>query len=559
MAIKIGISGKLMTVVAASIVGLVIAALVALSFLRAVMVEDRETKLRNLVENAESVVRQYHGRAEKGELEPAEAMRQARAMLREQRYDGDEYFFVFSDDGTWLLNPFHPEREGQNDIAAVDSAGQPFIRHLLEAAKAGGGAVFYRYPRPGQTESSDKLSFAKRFGPWGWTIGTGIYIDDIDTVFQQKALNFAGLVLVIGLVTAGLALLIARQITVPLKRLTLVTNRLADQHYDTEVTGTERGDEIGSLACSVRSLRDVAREAADLRRQQEETKRLSEEERRRTALALADSFESRVKNVSDVIASSAGNMKGAAESLTEVARHTASQATSVASAAEQASVNVQTVASAAEELSASINEISRQVQQSAERIATGVAEARRSDELVQGLAVAASRIGDVVKLINDIASQTNLLALNATIEAARAGEAGKGFAVVANEVKSLANQTGRATEEIAAQIGAVQSATDEAVAAIRAIGGTIGEINQIGSAIAAAVEEQHAATAEISRNIQQASAGTREVTDYLGQLAGAVGNVGETSNGVLTASAELDRQSRRLDEEVHSFLAGIRA
>jgi len=554
-----GISGKLLIVVAGSIVGFVVVAALAMFFLRSIMIEDRVAKLHNLVDVAQGIAQDHYNRAMKGEFDQAEAQRLTRNLLRDLRYDKDEYFFIYAVDGTGVMVPGHPEREGENALETKDSNGVFLIRHLIELAKAGGGSMFYQFPRVGSDVAIDKLSYAKLFAPWGWMMGTGIYIDDIQEIFWDKALNFAGLVLLVTLLCGALALGVARHIANALKRLSVITNRLANQDYDTVVTEIERTDEIGSLALSIRTLRDAAREAATLRREQEMSKLRAEEDRRAAAMKMADSFESSVKQVSDVIASSAGSMKSAAECLTEVARQTSSQATSVAAAAEQASTNVQTVAAASEELSASIREISRQVQQSATMSAEAVSEAQRTDHLVKGLADAAGKIGDVVGLINDIAAQTNLLALNATIEAARAGEAGKGFAVVANEVKHLANQTARATEEIGAQIGAVQAATTEAVGAISIIGGTIGRIDEIGAGIAAAVEEQHAATAEISRNIQQASEGTRQVTDYLTQLASAVGEVGETSNGVLNASHDLEIQSNRLDKEVATFLDSVRA
>ncbi|MGC2854006.1 protoglobin domain-containing protein [Novispirillum sp. DQ9] len=278
----------------------------------------------------------------------------------------------------------------------------------------------------------------------------------------------------------------------------------------------------------------------------------------RTLNEHASVFENEVHGMVEIVAAAATELQSTSQSMAETAEATSRQASLVATAAEEASQNVQTVASAAEELHASISEISRQVSESTRISGEAVREAERTNQLVTGLAAAADKIGAVVRLINDIASQTNLLALNATIEAARAGDAGKGFAVVANEVKNLANQTARATEEISTQIGEVQNATKSAVGAIQGIGSTISQINEIASAIAAAVEEQGAATREIARNVQEASAGTTEVTSNIHNVTEASSETGHAAKEVLTASKELSSQSERLKSKVDVFLSDIR-
>ncbi|CCG07311.1 methyl-accepting chemotaxis protein [Pararhodospirillum photometricum] len=273
---------------------------------------------------------------------------------------------------------------------------------------------------------------------------------------------------------------------------------------------------------------------------------------------LSEDFEGTVKAVVGVVGAAATELQASSRAMAETSDQTGERSTAVAAAAEQAAVNVQTVASATEELSASITEISRQVQESARIASDAVVEARRTDEMVQGLADAAQRIGEVVSLITDIASQTNLLALNATIEAARAGEMGKGFAVVAGEVKTLANQTARATDEIGTQIAGIQTETRRAVDAIQSIGGTISRINQITSGIAAAVEEQGAATREIARNVEQASQGTTEVTTSIQIVNEGAQETRHSAQQVEGAAAELAQQAGELGMRVEEFLRKMR-
>jgi methyl-accepting chemotaxis protein len=285
----------------------------------------------------------------------------------------------------------------------------------------------------------------------------------------------------------------------------------------------------------------------------------SMDRRVRELAGLAETFGNSMGNVAQALAEAASALKTDAESAAAAAEETSRQAVAVASASEEASTNVQTVASAAEELSASITEITRQVTRSSSSASQAVADAQHTDAQIKSLAEAAQKIGDVVKLISDIAGQTNLLALNATIEAARAGEAGKGFAVVASEVKNLATQTARATEEISSKIAEMQAATTQSVQAVQTIGRTIGEINEVSSTIAAAVEEQGAATQEIARNVQQASAGTSEVSANIGGISQAAADNGQTALRVSSASQRVSGEVETLRHEVERFLASMKA
>ncbi|KZB99886.1 Methyl-accepting chemotaxis protein 4 [Methylobacterium radiotolerans] len=358
----------------------------------------------------------------------------------------------------------------------------------------------------------------------------------------------------------GAAMLLMLNIQRPITRLVAVLERMAAGEIDAEIAERRRGDEIGALGRAVDTIKSmVARKAAEEAERRQIADAAAAAERRRTMVEMADSFERAVGGIVGLVSSSSTELQATAEQMTANASQTAARSSTVAAAAEEAAANVGTVAVAAEELGTSVQEIGRQVAGSAGLAQAAVAEADQTTRLVQELSQAAEQIGAMVGLISNIAGQTNLLALNATIEAARAGEAGRGFAVVAAEVKALANQTARATQEIGQRIGQVQGVTDQAVAAIGGITGRIREINDVAAGIAAAVEQQSAATQEIVRNVAQASNGTSEVTGNIAGVARASEETGAAAAHVLTSASELSQQSERLSEEVRRFLTTVRA
>ncbi|UEM15248.1 methyl-accepting chemotaxis protein [Bradyrhizobium barranii subsp. barranii] len=376
-----------------------------------------------------------------------------------------------------------------------------------------------------------------------------------DAVRLWMMIAFAVTVVVLAVV----GFVLGRSISKALSGMVGAMTRLARGELSIAVPGVGRKDEIGEMAGAVEVFRTNMAEAERLRAEQAEADARGRERRKADMQRLADGFEGAVGEIIDTVSSAATELEASSNTLTQAAERGNGLATAVAAASEEASANVQSVSSASEEMTTSISEISRQVQESARVADVAVEQAQRTNARVAELTKAAGRIGDVVELINTIASQTNLLALNATIEAARAGEAGKGFAVVATEVKALAEQTAKATGEIGQHIGAIQTATQDSVGAIKEIGDTIARMSEISSAIAAAVEEQGAATQEISRNIQHAAHGTSEVSANIGNVQRGAGETGAASAQVHSAAQSLSQESNRLKSEVARFLESVRA
>ncbi len=381
----------------------------------------------------------------------------------------------------------------------------------------------------------------------------------------KESSDFASKLAPIGLIAVMIAVgfalwLIRRTVIKPLGGIVKAMGTLAAGQFDVVLPGLGRKDEIGAMAGAVEAFKLKAIEKANQEAAEKEAEAAAAAAARRSEMQkLADGFEAAVGGIVGAVSSASTELEAAASTLKGSAEATQERTGTVASASNQASANVQSVAAATEELASSVSEVGRQVHESSKIAAEAVKQAERTDARIAQLSQAAGRIGDVVKLITAIAEQTNLLALNATIEAARAGEAGKGFAVVASEVKTLATQTAKATEEIGAQIASMQSATSESVQAIKEIGATITRVSEIAASISAAVEEQGATTSEIARNLHHAAQGATHVASNIAEVNDAAADTGSASSQVLASAQSLARESTQLKGEVDRFLATVRA
>lgn len=533
--------------------------------LRNTVIEERRTKVFDLVDAAKKVLATYDEKAKAGKMSPEDAQRLAFDAIGAMRWGKSaDYLGIYGagshNAGVTYVHA-NPKYINVNRWDYKDNQGQLLIQSIVGKARSGGGFLEYQVPKATGGPELPKLSYAGGFGEGEklLAIQAGVYMDDIDAVVFERA-TWIGAGGLAGLLIAGLAAFaLGRGLVRPLDALCGVMDGLAKGDLNVDVPFVDRRNEIGHISRSLAVFKDRLIDADRLRAEREEASAHAAAERRSAMDRIATEFEKSVGGIVAGLASAASEMQHSAQSLSAIAKETTRQSATVAATAQQTTSNVQTVAAAAEELSTSGQEISRQIAQSSSVAQSAVAQAGRTNTMVEGLLDATQKIGEVMGLIQNIAGQTNLLALNATIEAARAGEAGKGFAVVASEVKALSTQTAKATEEIADQIQAIRDATGTTAEAIREIGTTIGQIDEIATTIAAAVEEQGGSTREIARSVQHAAQGTRGVMQNITNVTQASGQVGTAAELVLGSAGELTRQSARLREEVESFLRTVRA
>jgi methyl-accepting chemotaxis protein len=553
------IAPKLGILVGMTLVGLCMAGALALYLMQQAMMNARVDQTKAIVELARNMAAGLMKQVDAGEMTKQAALAEFGRRANSMTYDhGSGYLFGTSYDGITVLAP-DPKQVGTNRMDVVTN-GRKLSRELMDGVRSKGEILLtYEYVRPGEENPIRKIGYAVAVPGFDMYLGSGAYLDDLDAKMRPIAWLLGLAILGIGIVAGSIAWMIGRSISRPLGLLGDRMRALAAGELGAEIPGVGRGDEVGAMAAAVQIFKDNAVRMRDLEQVEAVTQQRAAAERRSAMETLAGDFERSVNSIVRSVSTAASGMQTTAQSMTATASDASARAATVSSASRGASNKVETVAAAAAHLSGSVVEISRQVSRSSEIASKAVGDAERTNATVQVLSTGAEKIGEVVKLIHSIAAQTNLLALNATIEAARAGESGRGFAVVASEVKALANQTAKATEEIAAQVAAMQASTSDAVAAISGITHTITQMSEITGSISDAIEQQGAATREIAHNIQSVAAGSTEINTHIGGVTTAASATGAAASEVLANARELDGQSGMLRSAVDGFLAKVRA
>src|SRR5580700_5156625 len=523
------------------------------------MLNARIDQVHAIIELARNMAVGLQKQVDAGQLTKEAALAEFGRRGNSMTYDnGAGYLFATTYDGITVLSP-DPKQVGTNRMDVVVN-GRKLSYELLDGVKAKGEILLtYEYVKPNEEKPVRKIGYAVAVPGWNMFLGSGAYLEDLDTKLKPVIWALGLAILFIALVSGGIAWMIGRSISRPLDQLGSRMRGLADGALDGDIPGIERGDEVGAMAATVQIFKDSALRIRGLEQIEAQTQARAAADRRAAMESIASDFERSVNGIVRSVSTAAAGMQTTAQSMTATASDASARAATVGAASQSASNNVGTVAAAAEELSSSVAEISRQVTRSSEIASKAVGDAERTNATVGALSTGAEKIGEVVKLIHSIAAQTNLLALNATIEAARAGESGRGFAVVASEVKALANQTAKATEEISAQVAAMQASTSDAVQAISGITETIAQMSEITVSISTSIEQQGDATREIARNIQQVAAGSSEISAHIGGVTTAAAATGLAASDVLANARELDNQSGMLRNAVDEFLAKVRA
>jgi methyl-accepting chemotaxis protein len=525
------------------------------------LMNARVRQLESLVEVSFGIFDSARALAASGAMSEDDAKKRALETIGAMRHGNGDYYVVWSNDAKieLLMTGGRKNTIGSSQADQQDLSGRYFQRDMVRDIQATGrSVVHFLWTRPNSKEPVGKTNVAKLYKPWNIIVAAGVFDDDLDAERWAMIMQTGSIALLLIVLLGAVTIWIARGISNPLGRLRTVMLDLAENRRPSAEIDVNRDDEIGEMASAVAVFQDSVAQRATLE-EKARNEQAARTERQTRVDSLIGSFRSTVGAVLKAVNANMRQLDATARELTDVAKEATAQSNAASGASEQAATNVQSVASATEQLGASVEEIGRQVGQANRVVSDATALAARTNTGISSLADAAQKIGNVVDLIRAIAEQTNLLALNATIEAARAGEAGKGFAVVASEVKSLASQTAKATEEIAAQVQGIQGSTKEAVEAIRTITETMDEISRVTTVIASTVEQQTSATRDIARNVALAAEGSATVATNVTKVNAAITKAEDSANQVLGSSAELAETARRLQTSVDGFLLEVAA
>ncbi|MBP2157940.1 MULTISPECIES: methyl-accepting chemotaxis protein [Asticcacaulis] len=556
----ISVARKLQLILAMALIAFVAVSAVSLMDYRGVMLRDRMDKTRNVVEVAGSVIRAQHERFKRGEIGEDEAKAAAVAQVKALRYEGENYFWIIDDKANMIMHPFKPELDGTDASEIKDPKGVKLFSEMTQAVASGrDGFVRYWWPKPGmdKTKPTAKISYVSRIPEWGWIVGSGIYIDDVNTAFLAQLTKFGAIGFFTLLALGGVSWVIARDIRLPLGQLTRGLSALADGR-ELPSLGDERRDEIGDMTRSLLNLNDRLTAARRLEESQS-ADALAKVEQKGRLEAEINAFRDTVGDIMGRLGGATEDLKLASDDMNHIVASVHDKAQTVSAATGETSGSVQTVAAAAEEMSASIREIASQTGSCSIAIRDVVAQMERASTTSHKLEEATKRIVEIVDLIQSITGQINLLALNATIESARAGDAGKGFAVVANEVKQLATATGRATSEITINIDNIREVSADVIQVLNTISKGVDTVDAIAVSISSAVEEQSVVTAEIAANMNAAYRNTDRVSNDIGDMNRASDDATVSAQKTASSAHILSDQTENLKREILTFLDRVSA